>query len=153
MSSSVVRPADGDAYYNRATLRRQTPARNHVEALRDALYAAGESLARVPLNFALGKELEDLGEYDAAFDHVAAGAAQRRRLLSYRVENDEQTIEQIIRTFDAALGDAGPQPGTTPRVRSSSWACRAAAPHWWSGSSAGTARLRASAKSTNCRSP
>ena len=93
-------PADGDAYYNRATLRRQTPERNHVEALRDALSAAGESLARVPLNFALGKELEDLGEYDAAFEHVAAGAALRRRLLSYRVENDEQTIEEIIRTFD-----------------------------------------------------
>jgi thioredoxin-like negative regulator of GroEL len=93
-------PADGDAYYNRATLRRQTPDRNHIEQLRQALAAAGDSLARVPLNFALAKELEDLGEYEASFHHTAAGAKIRRGLLGYRIESDEQTIERIMRTFD-----------------------------------------------------
>ena len=87
-------PADGDAYYNRATLRRQTPERNHVEQLQQALSAAGDSAARIPLHFALAKELEDLGHYEASFEHVATGAAQRRRMLSYRIENDERTIGQ-----------------------------------------------------------
>lgn len=94
-------PADGDAYYNRATLRRQTPERNHVAQLRRALADAGSSLARVPLNFALAKELEDLGEHEASFQHTAEGAKIRRGLLSYRIEGDEQTIERIIHTFDA----------------------------------------------------
>ncbi len=94
-------PADGDAYYNRATLRRQTPERNHIAQLRRALADAGNSLSRVPLHFALAKELEDLGEYEASFQHTAAGAKLRRGLLSYRIEGDEQTIERIVRTFDA----------------------------------------------------
>ena len=93
-------PSDGDAYYNRATLRRQTPERNHIEQLRQALAAAGDSLARVPLNFALAKELEDMGDYEASFEHTAAGAKIRRGLLSYRVETDEQTVERILKTFD-----------------------------------------------------
>jgi len=109
-------PADGDAYYNRATLRRQTLERNHVEQLQQALLAAGDTAARIPLHFALAKELEDLGRYEASFEHVATGAAHRRRVLSYRIETDERAIGQIMRSFDAEWarrpavghGQAGP---------------------------------------------
>lgn len=94
-------PSDGDAYYNRATLRRQTQERNHLEQLQRALSAAGDTAARVPLHFAMAKELEDLGSYEVSFEHVAAGAAHRRRMLSYRVENDERAIDQIMQSFGA----------------------------------------------------
>lgn len=111
-----LRPGDGDAWYNRATLRRQAPGSNHVAALREALAVAGSGPARIPLDYALAKELDDLGEYEESFAHLEAGASQRRRLLSYRVENDERAMAQVMATFDEAWarrtapGDAAPGP-------------------------------------------
>ena len=102
-------PDDAGAWYNRATLRRQTPERNHVTALRAALAARSPGAAPVPLYFALAKELEDLGEYAESFAALAQGAAARRKVLSYRVETDEQAIASIIRSFDRAWFEgAGP---------------------------------------------
>lgn len=110
------RPGDGDAWYNRATLRRQSPGRNHVAALRKALASAGNGPAQIPLEYALAKELDDLGEHEESFVHLEAGAALRRRLLSYRVENDERAMAQVMATFDgpwaraAGPGHAVPGP-------------------------------------------
>ena len=106
----IVRmPEDGDAWYNRATLRRQTPERNHVAALRAAILARSPGSAPVALHYALAKELEDLGEYAGSFAALAQGAAARRKVLSYSVESDEQTIASIVRCFDRAWYEgAGP---------------------------------------------
>lgn len=93
-------PDDADAWYNRATLRRQTPERNHVAALRIALAGRSPGAAPVALYYALAKELEDLGEYAESFEALAQGAAARRKVLSYRVESDEQAVASIIRSFD-----------------------------------------------------
>ncbi len=102
-------PDDADAWYNRATLRRQTPERNHVAALCTALAGRSPGAAPVALYYALAKELEDLGEYAESFAALSQGAAARRKVLSYRVEADEQAIASIIRTFDRAwLEGAGP---------------------------------------------
>lgn len=102
-------PDDADAWYNRATLRRQTPERNHVPALRAALASRSPGAAPVAMHYALAKELEDLGEYAESFAALAQGAAARRKVLSYRVATDEQAIASIIRSFDRAwFDDAGP---------------------------------------------
>ncbi len=93
-------PDDADAWYNRATIRRQTPERNHVAALRAALAGRSPGAAPVALHYALAKELEDLGEYTESFAALAQGAAARRKALSYQVETDEQAIASIIRSFD-----------------------------------------------------
>ena len=98
-------PDDADAWYNRATLRRQMPEHNHVAPLRAALAARSPGAAPVALHYALAKELEDLGEYAESFAALAQGAAARRKVLSYRVETDEQAIASIIRTFDRAWYD------------------------------------------------
>ena len=95
-------PEDADAWYSRATLRRQVPGHNHVAPLRAALAARSPGSAPVALYYALAKELEDLGQYAESFAALAQGASARRRVLSYRVEADEQTIASIIRTFDRA---------------------------------------------------
>jgi tetratricopeptide (TPR) repeat protein len=95
-------PEDADAWYNRATLRRQVPGHNHVAPLRAALAARSPGSAPVALHYALAKELEDLGQYAESFAALAQGAGARRRVLSYRVEADEQAIASIIRTFDRA---------------------------------------------------
>jgi tetratricopeptide (TPR) repeat protein len=99
-------PDDADAWYNRATLRRQTAEHNHVAALRTAIAGRSPGAAPVALYYALAKELEDLGEYAESFKALAQGAAARRRVLSYRVEADEQAIAAIIRTFDRAWLEA-----------------------------------------------
>lgn len=99
----ALNPADGDAWYNRATLTRATPAENHVAALRARLadplrHAADE----VSLAYALGKELEDLGNHAGAWEAIMRGAKARRRLLSYGANADAAMMDAIARTFDAA---------------------------------------------------
>ncbi len=103
-------PDDADAWYSRATLRRQVPGHNHVAPLRAQLAARSPGSAPVALYYALAKELEDLGQYAESFAALAQGASARRRVLSYRVEADEQAIASIIRTFDRAWYES-PAPG------------------------------------------
>jgi tetratricopeptide (TPR) repeat protein len=102
-------PQDYDAYYNRATLRRQTTERNHVEALRRALNR-GDARGDVALNYALAKELEDLGDYKDSFQHLTRGAGARRSRLAYRVEDDTATMQEIAGTFDGRFFGT-PRPG------------------------------------------
>jgi hypothetical protein len=97
-------PHDYDAYYNRATLRRQTVANNHVAQLEQLLSRPLRNpMGEVQLGFALAKELEDLGEHARAFVALKRGADSRRRMLSYRVEHDERAMAEIASVF---AGDA-----------------------------------------------
>ncbi|MEM8937433.1 MAG: sulfotransferase, partial [Pseudomonadota bacterium] len=95
-------PDEGDLYYNRATLKKQTFASNHIDELRDRLSTIKPGDPREsPLCFALGKELEDVGEHEASFDAIARGAKARRARLSYNVEaTDVAAANDIIQTFD-----------------------------------------------------
>ena len=96
----VLNPHDYDAYYNLATLRRQTGARNHVEQIEAALQLPMRHPAgSVALNYALAKELEDLGDHAASFAALKRGADLRRRLLSYRVSDDVATMRLIAEVF------------------------------------------------------
>ncbi len=100
---AIVRQAPdlGDPYYNRAGLRKQSPAHNHVESIRQQLSkTTTEHPAYTPLCYALGKELEDLGSWDESFAAIAKGAAARKARLAYRVEEDVKAAEHIIDTFD-----------------------------------------------------
>lgn len=98
----AIAPHDYDAYYNRATLRRQTASDNHIEEMEALLSRLGNNPAgETQLCYALAKEYEDIGEIDLAFDRLARGAAARRRGMAYKVEDDIATMEAIARTFDA----------------------------------------------------
>lgn len=98
-----MQPQDYDAWYNRATLRKQTPERNHVVAIEQALQSPRLPRAGVaPLGYALAKELEDLGEPARSFAALARGAAARRSLLSYRVEDDVAVMRGIAGAHTAA---------------------------------------------------
>ncbi len=104
-----LNPSDGDAYYNRATLRRQTREHNHVAQIEAALaQPIRHPAAAVALNYALAKELEDLGEISRGFEALRRGADLRRRLLSYHVEDDEATMAAIASTFGAQYLGAPP---------------------------------------------
>ncbi len=95
-----VAPHDFDAYYNRATLRKQTPEQNHVDEIQSMLAdPKGAKLGRVQLNYALAKELEDLGQYKESFAALKQGAEARRAAMAYRVEGDVATMEALRRAF------------------------------------------------------
>ncbi|GAB4526276.1 MAG: hypothetical protein Kow00133_15140 [Amphiplicatus sp.] len=96
-------PHDYDAYYNRSTLKTQTRARNHIGEM-EALVAAGLRHPRglAPIGYALAKEYEDIGDYEAAFAWLKRGADARRRGLSYDVAQDVATMRAIAAVYDAA---------------------------------------------------
>jgi tetratricopeptide (TPR) repeat protein len=94
-------------YLLRAELRAQTAAANHVEQLRRELARSDlENPARVLLGYALGKELDDLGQYEEAFEWFALAAAARRRQLTYDVAVDERRLSRVIETYAPAPGRA-----------------------------------------------
>ena len=110
-------PEDGDAWYNRATLRRQTPQRNHIAQIEQRLSCLPRAdEGEIPLYYALAKEREDLGEHAVAFAALRRGADARRRRLQYRVEGDLETMRLIADTFNSDFfarthqGHADPRP-------------------------------------------
>jgi tetratricopeptide (TPR) repeat protein len=71
-----------------------------LRALVGKLPAGGEQ--RIALHFALGKALEDLGDFDASFEHYARGNRQMRARISYR-------REELQRLVDGTLAAQGPE--------------------------------------------
>jgi tetratricopeptide (TPR) repeat protein len=93
---------NGEVYLTRSHLRAQTPERNHVAQLRQRIGLGdlhGE--ARVQLHYALGKELEDLGDFHGAFEAFADGARQHRELRRYDVADDVANFDRIRAVFDS----------------------------------------------------
>ncbi len=106
----ALAPGTGDAYWGLANLKvasftPQEEAGMEVQAARDDLGAED----RLHLEFALGKALEDRGDYAASFEHYARGAALRRTQAPY---DADATTAQMRRTkslftadfFSARLG-------------------------------------------------
>ena len=95
------------AYLLRSELRAQTATAHHLEPLRRELARPDlQDPARVLLGYALGKELDDLGEYGEAFASFSLAAAARRRQLAYDVAVDERALERIIASFPGEAGRA-----------------------------------------------
>jgi tetratricopeptide (TPR) repeat protein len=108
-------PADVEAWWNRSELRRQTPERNHLEALLGRLRAGFTApIGEVPIRYALAKEFEDIGRYAEAWAHLAAGAAIRRRHLQYDVRHDVETVGWIMQAFPAPPPRIEGCPSTEP---------------------------------------
>jgi len=94
----------------RSELRVQTAANNHVAELQ-ALYKATNLSERGAMfvGYSLGKELDDLGQYQEAFHCFERASRVRRGLLQYDVATDVQKIDRIIRLYSAeAVSHAGP---------------------------------------------
>ncbi|MBS0431991.1 MAG: sulfotransferase [Proteobacteria bacterium] len=79
----LLGPTHGEIALELANLRTQTRERNHLKALGESLKSAPRgSLGHAALEFALYKELEDLGRYDEAWQTLTranAVMAQRKR--------------------------------------------------------------------------
>lgn len=92
----VLEPMTAHALYLRATLRRQTEARNHVADLEMRL-ARGfpDARGRATCLFALAKELEDLAQDDRSFAALAEGAALKRQSITYDAAAERASIEGV----------------------------------------------------------
>ena len=86
---------------------RKARDRSHVETLvRLAARPGQPPQALAFIFYALGKALEDLQEWDRAYEAFARGAAYRRRTIDYDEAAEQATYEALERTFTAAwLGD------------------------------------------------
>lgn len=83
----------------------------HVDAMRAVLGTSKLSPAQnIYLYYALGKELEDLGKWDEAFDYYRLAGDAARSVADYDVGRDIGLIDSVIGTCTAGWlnGDANP---------------------------------------------
>jgi len=109
--SEVIRlnPTDYDAWQNRSSLRKQTAQSHHVKQLLYVLeHLDQEDPGRVAICYALAKELEDLERYKESFYYLQQGASLRRHGMKYNVDDDIETISQIISCFNQQLMQSAP---------------------------------------------
>lgn len=110
----ALKPDEFEAYNGRAHLRTQTRDRNHVAQLQDVIDRTRSPAGLVQLHYALAKELEDLGEHDAAFASLKNGADTKRRHMQYDVGTDLQIMAKICEVYGAGMFDGRIQGSLSP---------------------------------------
>ena len=94
----------GRASLTLARIRRQTPAHNHVNVLHARLASVQRgSEDHAALEFALHKELDDLGDHDRAWAALVRGNAVMAERLNYDAAAETRLYDAVIRRFDAAF--------------------------------------------------
>lgn len=106
-------PLHGAAHRQLAKLRRARPDKNHADRLRAVIARAGDAHPDAPpLYYALFKELDDLGETEAAWQALATGMRLRRAQIDYDPAAEEALFRQLLHMppDTAAQADEGPAP-------------------------------------------
>jgi len=98
-----LNPRDSEAWLLRSSLIKQSLQNNHIAELRVALQQQQPPIAKAQLYYALGKELEDLQQFEKSFEALQQGASVRRANMQYSVDKDVQTLEKITQVFDASV--------------------------------------------------
>lgn len=95
---------------------RKAENREHVEQLEQLVQQDRDPRALAFLNYGLGKELEDLQEWDAAFDAFARGAAARRTTLDFDETSEVEMYTAFAETFSSEWmqRDAGGHDDASP---------------------------------------
>lgn len=94
-------PNNYDAWYNRSTVRKQTRDSNHVGKLERTIKKLPHNdPGATPLNYALAKEYDDLGDDKRSFSALERGAKSLRRLLKYDVQAEVSLMRRITELFD-----------------------------------------------------
>ena len=102
--SVALRPDLGEAYWSLANLKTVRFAPTEIATMRAQL--ARTDLAdedRYHLHFALGKALEDAGEYPESFAQYAAGNRVRRAGIRYSAEELSEHVRRSKRLFSPAF--------------------------------------------------
>ncbi len=94
-------PGLGEAYFSLANLKTFQFTKGEIASMR-RLLERNELLSeddRVHLHFALGKALEDEGDFRKSFEQYAAGAAERRSQITYDGDENHMRIERSRKLF------------------------------------------------------
>jgi len=95
--SITLRPAMGEAWWSLANLKSVSFSSADIAAMRAALADEGSPLSfddRFHLHFALGRALEDTGDYEPSFRHCVQGNRLRRERIDY---DADETHDQVVR--------------------------------------------------------
>lgn len=106
----LARPDHGVAWFSLANLKTYGFTDDDVVRMRAAEGAPGlQDMDRVYLRFALGKALEDRGDYAASWEFYARGNALRRASSRYRADIAERCAERLktVLTGDVFTQRAG----------------------------------------------
>jgi tetratricopeptide (TPR) repeat protein len=86
-------------HYALAILARQTAQANHVPRLEAALAEARKPADALRIQYALAKELEDIGDAAEAFRHLSAANAAHKRTIGYDFAQDAAIFDAIEARF------------------------------------------------------
>jgi len=111
-----LNPGDFGALYQRSMTRTQTADRNHLDALKQAVEHASAPYTRALARYALAKELEDLEQFQAAFEHLSAGAGEVDRLINEQPDAEIAGMQALADLDPRSFGPAedAPTDGPTP---------------------------------------
>lgn len=95
------------AHHSLSQLRRQSRDSNHIERLSALVpLAEGRVTASTFLHMALAKELEDVGEHEAALDHCITGKSSPKQMLRYSRSDVEALFEALASNFPSPFSSA-----------------------------------------------
>jgi tetratricopeptide (TPR) repeat protein len=101
-SCLAMGPTFGRASLTLARVRRQTAASNHVNFIRSRLAAVEHgSEDHAAFEFALHKELDDLGQYEEAWHALERGNVVMQRRLGHGISTERAIFDALIARFDA----------------------------------------------------
>ena len=97
----TARPGFVESHYNLSSLKTYTPDDPHL-AMLESVHAQREQLtpqARIRYDFALGKALDDIGQYDRAFAAYDEGNRIQHALLPMDEARADALLDAILNTF------------------------------------------------------
>ena len=115
----AARPDFVEAHYNLSSLKTYKKDDPHLAVL-EQVYATRASLsdhARIRYCFALGKALDDTGEYDRAFAAYEEGNRVQHALLPMNEQAADAMMDNIIRIFDKKYFTARKVAKSAPATR------------------------------------
>ena len=111
-ASLAARPDNSVAWFSLANLKNYRFTGDDVAAMTAAERSADiQDMDRIYLCFALGKALEDDGDYEASWSYYARGNAIRRAAGRYRPEVAEACADKLKSVFTAEVFAARPDFG------------------------------------------
>jgi predicted Zn-dependent protease len=100
--SAALRPSYGEAWFclaNLKTFRFEAADMRTMREQADRPDLSDED--RLQLDFALGKALEDAGEYGPSFEHYARGNVLRRRAVLYEADVNARFVHSLQKMYSA----------------------------------------------------
>ncbi len=107
-------PGFGEAWWSLANLKTVRFSADDVRAMQSELPRTDLSTEhRFHLQFALGKALEDAGEYAKSFQYYLDGNALRRSVILYNADDTSARVRRIKRTYTAEFFEQRAGSGAT----------------------------------------